>query len=200
MNLYLLITPIIIIILSFVFKVLDDNKYDTQLVFIVLSFLYIIIHRTIYVIHCNNNKKQTLTKIKEMFNNDIINDYAMDTLNKDERIRLLENELDFYKKNYGTNNIVNDSLDLKINNLETSINKLNDVYGSDIINNNPEGDGHQIVINGSQPDNSELNNEILLETQQLNINTDAVRNLLIDTLKKINNEIVIPLAEREDNI
>jgi hypothetical protein len=41
MDLYLLITPFIIIILSFVFKILDDNKYDTQLVFIALSFLYI---------------------------------------------------------------------------------------------------------------------------------------------------------------
>jgi hypothetical protein len=200
MDLYLLITPFIIIILSFVFKILDDNKYDTQLVFIALSFLYIIIYRTINVVHCTKNKKHTLSKIKEMFNSNIITNYAMDTLNKDERIRLLENELDFYKKNYGTNDIINDSLDLKIDNLESSINKLNDIYGSDIINNEPEGEGNQIIINGSQPDSSELNNERLLEAKQLNINTDAVRNLLIDTLKRINNDIVIPLSERENTV
>ena len=197
MNLYLLITPIIIIILSFIFKVLEHNKYDTQLVFIVLSFLYIIIHRTINVIHNNKNKNKTLIQIKEMFNSNVIDDYVMDTLNKDEKLRLLENELDFYKKNYGSNNIVNDNLNLKINNLESSINKLNDIYSSDIINNNPAGEGKQIIIEGSQPTDEELNNERLLKAEQLEINTDAVKNILVNTLSKLNNEIVIPLSEKE---
>ena len=49
-----LLVILLVVILSFVFKITDVKKYDNQLVFIILTFTVLILYKYIYIIYSIN--------------------------------------------------------------------------------------------------------------------------------------------------
>ena len=110
----------IIVILSYIFNMAEIKKYDTQTMFIILSFTILILYRLINHVYYKN------TIVKEKFN---VNDFINDTLSTKEKIKFLENKIKLYEDTYGSYNILNDdNLENKIQAVDSAISNLSAEY------------------------------------------------------------------------
>lgn len=151
MLLFNLLILFLVVVLSFLFKLGEVNNYDTQLIFILLSFVVLVMYKTLNNIYNDKEKKAGLRKKLESFlmDENKLNEFINDTLTNTEKIRILENELENYRKAYGTDSILNNNLDVKIADLNNAISKLNDSYLADMERANPAGLGPQLSVSGS---------------------------------------------------
>lgn len=110
----------IIVILSYVFSMAEVKKYDTQTMFIILSFTVLILYRLVNHVYHKNNM------VKEKFN---VNEFINDTLSTKEKIKFLENKIKLYEDTYGSYNILNDNnLENKIQAVDSAISNLSAEY------------------------------------------------------------------------
>ena len=164
-----------VIILSYVFKVSQTKKYDTQLVFILLSFTILVLYKSLNYIYNKKVRETTAVKhLSEYFtgNTTALNNFISDTLSNEEKIRILEAELNRYRTSYGVNNILDNNLEYKIAELNEAKNKLAHEYNTDVAN-NPTGDGLQISVDTEKGDIS-----LSSSSATQNVNTDAVKQVI----------------------
>lgn len=181
MSSYNLIIVLIIIILSFIFKLQEINKYDTQLIFIILSFLIIIIYKSIEYTYGKRENKKNIEE--ELFTNSNVNEFINDTMSDQEKIIYLQNKLNDYEKIYG-NKILDNNLNDQIVTLQEAITNLEYLNSSNT--NEANTSSNPIIITN---DNI-IENTVTNEPAKLNVNTDAIKQMLINTLEELKHSLV----------
>lgn len=186
MLLFNLLILFLVIVLSYVFKLSETKKYDTQLVFILLTFTVLVMYKTLNYIYNKTERSKALSIIAEKFNDtSSLNNFISDTLSDKEKIITLEKKLKEYEDVYDTKNILNNDLENKIKYAEDVIDKLSNEYIVDLENNNPGGNNPQIVINASEEGIVASENAILQPGQY---DTNSVKNTILAFLQNLNNE------------
>lgn len=190
MLLFNLLILFLVIVLSYVFKLSETKKYDTQLVFILLTFTVLVMYKTLNYIYNKRETSKALKAIAEKFadNENVFTDFISDTLSDREKILSLEKELKQYKEVYDTNNILNNNLENKIDYAEEAIAKLSDEYVVDLENANPGGDNVQINLEASEEGIRSTESTDALSDR---IDTNSVKNAILAFLENVNNELAI---------
>jgi hypothetical protein len=187
MLLFNLLILFLVIALSYVFKITETKKYDTQLVFILLVFAVLVIYKTLNYVYNKRMNINAVRRIAETFatSDSKLNDFIADTLSDREKILALEDKVKQYEEVYGTNQILNNDLENKIKYAEDSLRKLSDQYIIDLENATPEGEGVQIALEASEEDIT------VSETPELSsgtVDTDAVKNIILKFLESISRD------------
>lgn len=190
MLLFNLLILFLVIVLSYVFKLSETKKYDTQLVFILLTFTILVLYKTLNYIYNKRESSNAIKVIAEKFssNENIFNDFISETLSDREKILSLEKELKQYKEVYDTNNILNNNLENKIKYAEDAIAKLSDEYVVDLENSNPGGDNLQINLEASEEGIRSTESPDILTNR---IDTNSVKNAILAFLGTVSNEISV---------
>lgn len=181
-----IIIILIIIIFSFLFKMREIKNYDTQLLFIILSFLNIIIYKSIDYAYNNIHNTETFVNNEEEQNTEFTNTKDTDVL-----INELQEKVQLYENQYGvisSNDI--ELLESNIKLLEDRVNELkekaiNSKQQTSSSEDKLEAADEGVTINGASKFDVEDDTSAGSLVDLDNINTDAVRNLLIDKLKEI---------------
>jgi len=189
MLLFNLLILFLVVILSYVFKLSETKKYDTQLVFILLTFMVLVMYKTLNYIYNKRENFKAIKHIAESFaTTSALNDFISDTLSDREKIIALEKKVKQYEEVYDTSNVLNNDLENKIKYAEDTLSKLADQYVVDLENSNPGGDNVQIGINISEQGLQTSETPDILTSR---INTDSVRNTILKFLESIQREYTV---------
>jgi hypothetical protein len=189
MLLFNLLVLVLVIILSYLFKILEHKKYDTQLIFILLVFTILIVYKMLNYLYNKKENKAAIRTIAEKFNSDSqLNDFISDTLSDREKIIALQKKVKQYEDIYDTNNILNNNLENKIKYAEEALSKLSDQYIVDLERARPEGEGVQIEIDGSEEGIISKDTPDILTSK---IDTDSIKNVIIKFLESIEKKYTV---------
>lgn len=186
MLIFNLLIIFLVIGLSYIFKLTEIKKYDTQLVFILLTFTVLVVYKTVNYLYNKRESFKAVKNLVEKFNDTmVLNDFISDTLSDREKIIALEKKVKQYEDVYDTSNILNNDLDNKIKFTEDALAKLSDEYIVDLEKSNPGGNNIQIGIEASEegiitPPINASNN----------VDTNAVKNTIIKFLEAVNNKMI----------
>jgi hypothetical protein len=184
MLLFNLLILFMVIILSYIFKLSEVKKYDTQLIFILLIFTILIMYKTLNYIYNKKENNKSLKMIVEKFTTATnLNDFISDTLSNKEKIISLQNKIKQYEDVYDVGNVLNNDLENKIKYSENALSKLSDQYIIDLENANPSGNNVQISIDAS--DEGIITETPIIQPIQ-NINTDSIKNIILQFAENLN--------------
>lgn len=191
MLLFNLLILLLVIILSYIFKLAEIYNYDTQLIFILLTFTVLIFYKLLYY------KYNIIKKKKENFNADKLNSFIDDKLTIEEELQQYKNKIEEYERIYGVKDILNKDISNDIYNLDNNISKLQTDINKDI---NKYNNGPNIIINNSEPNQNNKIDGDKTDTGKsniVNVTTDTIKKALIDYLKSINK---VNLKETDNGI
>jgi hypothetical protein len=187
MLLFNLLILFLVIALSYVFKIAETKKYDTQLVFILLVFAVLVVYKTLNYLYNKRMNVNAVRAIAETFSvsDSQLNDFIADTLSDREKILALEQKVKQYEEVYGTDQILNNDLENKIKYAEDALSKLSDQYIVDLEKAHPEGEGVQISIEASEEGITTSETTDILSGR---IDTDAIKNVILKFLESISSQ------------
>ena len=173
-----LLVILLVVILSFVFKITDVKKYDNQLVFIILTFTVLILYKYINQ-YQNKCKRDDFT---DVMNSNDMNIFINNKDNLEEELAKYKQLVTEYEKKYDIDvDVINEN---DIARLENNIDNLTRNVNRDIAREEPS---NYIYINNSEP--SAPNVEEEEETQgSVRGTTTASTDVVYQALLKLLND------------
>ena len=187
-----LLVILLVVILSFIFKVSEVKKYDSQLVFIILSFTVLILYKCISQY---NNKCNVDPFVNDLMDNDNanMNDFINNKDNLEVELAKYKKLVNEYENKYDINiNQINENDIIRLeNNLDTLTKNVYSDAAREITD-------EYIMIDNSEPDktitltteDSESNTVNNISSGVENIGTETVFKALQQLLKN-NSEIIV---------
>lgn len=167
-----LLVILLVVILSFVFKVTDVKKYDNQLVFIILTFTVLILYK---YINQYQNKCKRDEGFADIMNSDDMTSFINNKDNLEEELAKYKQLVTEYENKYDINvNVINEN---DIARLENNLDNLTRNVNRDLVREVPD---NFIYINNSNPSPTEEADDSSGSTSQgsmsdpSSISTDAV--------------------------